>query len=234
MPPKVLVFLPCYKRPEYTQKCIAALEAAQSYGDNVCFYLVDDGSGDGTHEILEAARFKHKMVHRNDHNEGLRNTIIKFFHAASEPSIGVDYIVKLDNDCLVPANWLTNLLNLLDKGQAEIISPNVLPSNAAMKYGSAERPGAPGLRPSKLVGGLWAMPVSLLEGIFFEPLSSGGIKGAWHLLNQIIVEKEPRIAWASEVAVQDIGHWTGEHPEHVKSQAHLDYSVEVGRKVAWA
>lgn len=229
MKSKVLVLLPCYKRPEYTQKCISALEQAQAYGPNVLFYLVDDGSGDKTGEILENAKLP-KCVIKHEDNRGLRNVVIQFFEASL--ATNADLIVKMDNDCLVPSGWLDTLVAHLEAGHADVLSPNVLPSNAAMQYGGQEDEN--GIRPSKLVGGLWAMRASLLQDIFFEVVGSGGIKGAWHLLNQILVEKEPRIGWTTRVNVQDIGHWSGTHPEHIKSQEHLDYSIEVGRKVAWA
>ena len=73
----------------------------------------------------------------------------------------------------------------------------------------------------------------MIDGIDFEKFESSGITGAWQLLNQILVEKEPRIGWLPDINVQDIGHWTGEHPDHIQSEEHRQYSVEVGRRIAW-
>lgn len=224
---RVAVLVPCYRRPEYTEKCIRALEEAQEYRDTD-FYLIDDGSNDGTDEILKGARLP-KIVEIRQDNIGLRNTIIKFFREVE--GRGYDYLVKMDSDCTVPKNWLRDILEVFQSSDAEILSPNVFPSNAAFKYGENVE-GVP-YRPSSHVGGLWAMRSSLPSGIFFDEFDVFGIKGAFHLLNQIIVEKEPRVGWLGQVTVQDIGHWSGLHPEHIKSEDHAEYSAHVGRSISW-
>lgn len=226
----VLVVIPCYKRPEYTARCLDSILKAQEYGEEVTFLLIDDGSQDGTAQLLRDFPFK-KVTWISETNHGLRRVLVDVFKYAQES--GFYYIVKMDNDCKVPKNWLSDIISSLETGLVDIVSPNVNPSNAAYTYGKKEEPNEPGLRRSKIVGGLWAMPVSLLSGLDFEAHEVGGIKGAFHLLNQIILEKEPRVAWLPHVIVQDIGHWSGEHPEHISSKEHRDYSIEVGRNIAW-
>jgi len=223
---KVAVIVPCFKRPEYTAKCIKSLEEAQEYKDTF-FYLVDDNSQDGTSEILEKSKFTWKEVVKNPQTKGLRNVIIPFFKLAKD----FKYIVKVDNDCVVPKNWLADVVGVLDSFPVDIVSPNVYPSDAAHTYGKFEE-GLP-YRPAKIVGGLWAMRSSLVEDIYFEEFSINGIKGATHLLNQIILEKEPKVGWLTNVTFQDLGHWSGLHPEHIKSPEHHEYSVNVGRQIAW-
>lgn len=227
---RILVIIPCYKRPEYTARCLDSILKAQEYGENVEFLLIDDGSKDGTDDLLRAFPFK-KTLWLSEYNHGLRSVLVDVFSFAQEQ--GFKYMVKMDNDCRVPENWLNELMKFLDSGHVDIISPNVMPSNAAFMYGRKEIEGHEGIRPSSIVGGLWAMPVYLLSGIDFEKHEVGGIKGAFHLLNQIILEKEPRVGWIPSVTVQDIGHWSGEHPEHISSESHREYSIEVGRGIAW-
>lgn len=225
---KVLVLLPCYRRPEYTAKCIKAIEAAQEYTDTT-FYMVNDGSMDETTDLFIASTLP-KRVELHYKNQGLRNIIIEFFKYAKLKE--AEFIVKMDNDCLVPKDWLKHTIDFLSLNVVDIVSPNVLPSNAAFKHGKEDKEGL-GYRPSKIVGGLWAMRREMIDDIDFEKFESNGITGAWQLLNQIIVEKEPRIGWLPDITVQDIGHWTGEHPEHIASEDHREYSVKVGRRIAW-
>lgn len=230
----ICVIVPVYKRPEYTAKCLSSMLHAQNYPMDTCFYLVDDGSRDGSTEVLLASDLPNKHIVTHETNKGLRTTLIDFFEFVRgyESIQGFKYIVKMDNDCRVPKNWLNDIIAVLDKGEVDIVSPNVNPSNAAYTYGQ-EDVEKRGFRPSKIVGGLWAMRADLLEGINFEKHDVYGIKGAFHLLNQIILEKEPRVGWLPQVLVQDIGHWSGDHPEHIQSAEHRDYSVEVGRGIAW-
>lgn len=206
--PRVAVFMSHYQRPEYTERCIKAINDSQEY-INVDFYIVEDINP----------------------NTGLRNRIIDFFDSIKGK--GYDFIAKMDNDCLVPKNWLNDMLSVFAKSDADILSPNVMPSNAAFTYGKADAQNK-GYRPSEIVGGLWFMKYSLVEDMYFERHELNGLTGAVPLLRQIVTEKEPKIGWVPEIIVQDIGHWSGQHPEHIRSKEHFDYSKEVGRAVAWS
>lgn len=196
-----------YHRPEYTKKCIDALNTAQIY-ENVDFYIVEDAIP----------------------NTGLRNRIIDFFESIEGKEY--DFIAKMDNDCLVPKNWLNDILAVFAKSDADILSPNVMPSNAAFTYGKYDN--GQGYRPSEIVGGLWFMKYSLIKDMYFERHELRGLTGAVPLLRQIVTEKEPKIGWVPDVIVEDMGHWSGQHSGCIKSKEHYEYSKEVGRAVAWS
>jgi len=223
----IAVLVPCFKRPEYTKMCMDALVVSQSY-PNVHFYLVDDGSQDGTEEILRASNLAHLLtVHKEP--TGLRNVIIEFFNQTKHG--GYTYLAKMDNDCVVPKDWITKLVEALEKSGSDVVSPNVAPSNAAFVYG---REGDCELvRPSEIVGGLWCMRARLLDGISFESFGPNGISGAFNVIKQIILESEAKVAWVPGVTVGDIGHWSGQHPDHIKSESHQEYSAFVGRPISW-
>lgn len=223
--------MPCYKRPEYTAQCINALEVAQNYSVNTCFFLWDDGSHDNTGLIHHHAKIP-AYLYKNRHSFGLRNVIIDFFEELNTVMPDVEIIGKLDNDCLVPKDWLTNLLTVFEQTDVDILSPNVEPSNAAFAIGRAD-PANPWYRPAPFVGGLWFMRKKMLDGIQIEEHDLVGIKGAFNILKQIILEKEPKVGWVPQVTVQDIGHWSGQHPEHIKTSEHEMYYQEVGRNVSW-
>lgn len=220
----VAVLIPCYKRPEYTRKCITSLEDSQAYED-VTFYIVDDNSQDETSKILESTKLP-AIIIQNESTIGLRNIVIEFFKFAKD----FKYMIKLDNDCVVPKNYINDMVKALETLPVDILSPNVNPSNAAFVYGKDSELG---FRPSNTVGGLWAMKTELIDDISFMSHKTDGIRGAYHLLNQIMIQKEPRVGWLDSITVEDIGHWSGEHPEHIKSDEHESYSVEIGRRIAW-
>lgn len=223
MPFKVEILVPCYKRPEYTKLCIKALE--ESTYDNCLFHLWDDGSADNTEEILRQSSLNKRVV-VNPENMGLRNVLINFIELSSS-----EFICVVGNDCLMPKNWVKDMLEVFEKcPEVDILSPNVLPSNAAFKYGEDS---AKPYRPSKLVGGLWFMRRKLIEDMDFTRYGANGIRGAFEVLNQIILEKEPVIGWVPTVTVEDIGHWSGEHRLHIKSDEHREYSANIGRRVSW-
>lgn len=222
---KVGILVPCRKRPEYTEQCIKSLEEAQEY-NNTTFHLVDDNSEDATLQILNSSTLP-KIVSVNEEPLGLRQVVINFFKHHRE----YDYIVKVDNDCLVPKAWLNDILSVFSSCDVDIVSPNVNPSQAAFTYGKFQE-GLP-YRPTKTVGGLWAMKSSLIEDIDFDGYGVSGITGAFQLLSQIIFEKSPKVGWLPNVTFEDLGHHSGEHPLHIKSQEHREYSAEVRRRVSW-
>jgi glycosyltransferase involved in cell wall biosynthesis len=224
---EVDVLVPCYKRPEYTTRCIKALEEAQIY-DNALFHLWDDGSADGTEEILRQSSLNKRVV-VNERNMGLRNVLINFIELSS-----AEFICVVGNDCLMPKNWMNDMLAVFEKNQeADILSPDVTPSHAALRMGEPDTEGKGYMRSSH-VGGLWFMRRKLVEGMSFERYDSSlGIRGAFEVLNQIILEKEPKIGWVPSVVVEDMGHWSGQHKLCIKSEEHKQYYAEIGRRIAW-
>lgn len=228
MPFEVEVIVPCFKRPEYTFNCIKALEEAQTY-DNVLFNLWDDGSDDETSKILENSTLNKRVVIAKQ-NMGLRNILIEFLSLVSNQT---KYIAKVDNDVMMPENWLRDLLALMKSNPVDILSPNVFPSNAAEKLGEPDLEGK-GYMTSHHVGGLWFMKREIIDGLSFEVYPRvKGINGAFEILNQIILDKDPTIGWAYNIVAQDIGHWSGIHPLCIKSDEHRDYYAYINRKVSW-
>ena len=228
--PKVSVLIPCYKRHEYTKKCLDKLRENTKLED-VEFFLVDDGSDDEkkTSDLLRifAARVPNTHVIVNDENMGLRDVIIDFFERAEG-----EYLCKIDNDCLVPKGWLKGLLKVHEETDVEILSPNVEPSNAGLRNGVLEggylRVDSPGK-----MGGLWIMRRDLIENCYFEKTGNGGIGLAHAIIELIYTQTDCNAGWTDKVTLQDIGHWSGIHPDHIKSEDHYIYSAEVGRGVAW-
>ncbi len=206
--PKVAFFMSWYRRPEYTERCIQSINESQEY-PNVDFYIVED----------------------NEPNTGLRNRIIDFFDSVRDKEYEV--IMKMDNDCIVPKNYVDDMVNALLTTDADILSPNVMPSNAAFTYGREDKEKK-GYRPAEIVGGLWCMRYSLVKDMYFERHELHGLAGAVPLLRQIVTEKEPKVGWLPDVVVEDVGHWSGMHESCIKNKDHYDYSKEVGRAVAWS
>lgn len=203
---KIAVFLSHYQRPEYTQKCLDALYSAQDYGSTEIIVVDDDSP-----------------------NIGLRERIIDFFDYVKTKDF--DVIAKMDNDCLVPKNWLNKMVDILYNSDADILSPNVEPSNAAYTYGREDL--SKPYRPAEIVGGLWVMKADLIKDMYFERVGTEGLTGAISILKQIVTEKEPKVGWVTDVIVEDMGHWGGKHPLHIKSKEHEQYSKSVGRQIAW-
>ena len=77
------------------------------------------------------------------------------------------------------------------------------------------------------------MKTDILKGLFFEKTGTRGIRGAFNIINQICADKDPVVGWTDKVVFEDIGHLSGTHPLHIKSEDHRVYSAEVGRPISW-
>ena len=227
-PWRVAVLVPCYKRPEYTRKCLVSLFKAQKY-KNTDFFIVDDGSNDATEIILRLFKTDHTRFSFRKESVGLRQNIIDFFKWTHGK---YDILAKVDNDCKVPKNWLNNILYIFEHSDVDILSPAVTPSEAELRYGKHDSEGN-GYLPAKTIGGLWIMKAEMIDGMEFDQHDLYGIKGAIPLLWQIQVEKEPKMGWARDVVFEDMGHWSGKHPDNIKTEQHELYYREVGRRIAW-
>ena len=235
MMPSVHVFVPCYKRPEYTAMCLAAL-SKNTHHPATDFTLVDDGSNDETSELLlsyAAVLNAQSDLVLSLENKGLRYRILQFWLKTLKSD--ADFVAKVDNDNLVPAGWVTNMLDIFDAHpELDILSPDNHPGHPALRIGKDI--GKRYRLAASPIGGLWFMRRRVLEGLPIETwvkeCSGHGINGAWDLMVSA-KRKGFVMGLTTEVCFQNIGHQSGNHPQHIKSGAHKDYSAEVGRNVNW-
>jgi len=223
------VLTSCYKRKEYTAKTIKILEEAQEY-KNVYFYLVDDGSNDGTEDILRNSKLPNKHIIINKENYGFRNVTIDFFDWAREKKI--DVIAKIDNDAYMPKNWLNDMLKALLTTDLDIAACNHTPSNPAFVQGYDDVEGK-SYRKAYNVVGLWFMDRKMTDDIIIEKSALRGIRGSEGIMLQIKAHKDPRIGWIPEIHAENVGHFSGKGIGAIKTQEYKDYHHEVGRDAAW-
>ncbi len=99
--PRATVVILAWNAWEHTRACLESLQPTLRPGDQVV--VVDNGSTDATRENL--ARFPWVDVVRNDENRGFARGCNQGAAAARG-----DIIVFLNNDTIVPAGWLEELL----------------------------------------------------------------------------------------------------------------------------
>jgi len=226
---KILILFTAYKRFEYTRRSIKAIEDAQKYGPNVTFILINDGSpGKETSKILEGCKLNKRVINHKE-NIGLRNRTIDFFDIVRKDN--PDFICKLDNDVMVPKNWLNDMLEVFRTTDVDILSANCNPSNPAYTIGIDDVENK-GYRPSHTVG-QWLMKKEMIDDVCFERTSLRGIWGSIHIMYQIVYEKKPNIGFTTKVVCENLGHNTGKHPEAIKTDEYRKYYKESGRHVTW-
>lgn len=119
--PKVSVVMPVYNARLFLDEAVESI-LTQSFRDFE-FILVDDGSSDGSSDILQkhAARDKRIRYHRQPENGGLV--------AALNDGIGLSssqYIARMDADDISLPERLKKQVDLLDDGEVDLVGANYI------------------------------------------------------------------------------------------------------------
>ena len=226
MAPDISMFVPCYKRWEYTLMFLQHhIDLLKKEPFTFQVVMIDDGN---TEEYLtkcinpflgDYSNFTVQCVHQP--HKGLRAAILLGLRACTG-----EFIQKNDNDCLLPEGWFSFATKILD--EVDAISPAVSQSNAKnLLLDKNNRP----YRPARFLGGVWLTKASKIAQA--RSFTSAGGQGIWggNILSECGAIKT--FGWSTEFVAQDVGYRGGSHKNHIKSEEHRKYSREVGRKVNW-
>lgn len=115
---KIEIVTPVHNRCEITRKCLESLENIDRRGLNIHIFVVDDGSSDGTEQML-ANEFPEVSVIRGDgnlwytagSNRGLEAALLR------KP----DYILLINNDCIFDPTFLVSMLETARANRRSIV-----------------------------------------------------------------------------------------------------------------
>lgn len=159
-----------WNRRAFTQATLTALLANTNLDlvDRIVIY--DDGSTDGTSELVEASRVCFRVP-----------VEVRHTNFRSPPSVMNDYVlhsdadlfVKLDNDAMVCWGWLEALLGVMESNpEIELLGMEAGMTRVTGRPGDEPWDGVYGFEPSTHIGGIGLMrrkaftarPVMLTEG----------------------------------------------------------------------
>ncbi len=140
---EIAVLITCHNRKDKTLACLSALFAQELPEDvELCVYLVDDGSADGTGEAVHQTYSQVKILQGDGSlfwNGGMR---LAFAEAIK---YSYDYYLWLNDDTILYRNALSLLLsesNLLVKqgdSRAIVVGSTQETDNGALSYGGLRR-----------------------------------------------------------------------------------------------
>lgn len=105
--PCIFIVIPVHNRKELTRKCLASLRN-QSWA-NRRIIIVDDGSNDGTREMIET-EFKEVDLVRGDGSMWWTGAVNAGIEKAQKAATVHDYALLLNNDAIVSENYVEALL----------------------------------------------------------------------------------------------------------------------------
>lgn len=109
--PDISVIVACFNQGQWVERCIRSLSHQNSFSaEEFEILVVDDGSTDNTHEVLEnLSILKNLRIIHNNQNQGLPFSL----NAAIRKARG-RYIVRVDSDDYVQRNFLYVMKLFLD------------------------------------------------------------------------------------------------------------------------
>ncbi len=154
MIPRVSVIIPTYNHKELLVECLASL-GKQTFKE-IEVTVVDDGSTDGTAELLHQEHPKVRVV-RLRANHGFCRAINAGIRTAA-----TEYILLLNNDMTLEPDFVEKLVESADKGSAAMYAPFVLFRDDLTYVFSAGDRQLPNGRPESI-------GFRSLKGSFVEP-----------------------------------------------------------------
>ena len=134
---RVVALLACHNRKDRTITCLESLFAQDTEGIDVTAVLVDDGSTDGTADVVRS-RFEHVEVLRGDGSlYWARSMAIAEKQAVTQRP---EFVLWLNDDVSLYPSALRTLLATVDAGEERIIvGYTVDPGTRLPSYGGASR-----------------------------------------------------------------------------------------------
>lgn len=134
---RVVALLACHNRKDRTITCLESLFAQDTEGVDVTAVLVDDGSTDGTADVVRS-RFEHVEVLRGDGSlYWARSMAIAEKQAVTQRP---EFLLWLNDDVSLYPSALRTLLATVDAGEERIIvGYTVDPGTRLPSYGGASR-----------------------------------------------------------------------------------------------
>lgn len=196
--PRVSVIVPAYNEAGRILACVAALKA-QSYPEELLeIIIVDNGSTDGTFELLQKERGIVAVQEPKPGSYAARNRALELARG--------DVIAFTDADCSPDRNWVRNAVRHLRHGVGIVAGHVGLDSADAGRPSTSELfeqcfafKQADNARQGVCVTANWFSPRAVLEemGGFDSSLKSGGD----HKLSREIAARGYRIVYAYDAIV---------------------------------
>jgi glycosyltransferase involved in cell wall biosynthesis len=114
--PEIAVIVSTFERPSHLERCLASLEAQRDVEGQFEVVVTDDGSGDGTRELLIAAssRTPYPFTFTTHEHHGFRLARCRNAGVAASTA---PYLLFTDGDCILPPDHLRTHLAARQPGR---------------------------------------------------------------------------------------------------------------------
>lgn len=149
----------CYNQLRYTRQCI---ESMVKWGIDLSrLVIVDNGSTDGTVDYLKSLPLGGLVLNKSNLGCGVawnQGTL----------ALQAEWTIIMNNDVLVCANWIENLINTAEQNNFKIISPALIEGSLDYDFDSFTNQTAIKMQDVLRLGGRHAVCLAIHESVWQE------------------------------------------------------------------
>lgn len=165
-PLKYAVTFACYNQVEYTRMCIESM-VEQGF-DLKRLVVVDNGSTDSTREYLQTLELGKLIFNKANLGCG-----VAWNQGALE--LQAEWTVIMNNDVLVSADWLDNLISVAERNNLKIISPSLIEGPLDYDFKAFAAQAHDKMHDALRIGGRHAVCLAVHESVwqeigYFQPI----------------------------------------------------------------
>ena len=137
---KILICICTYKRNESLMKCLQSFsQTLKPSKIKISFLILDNSANFEAFNLIKnfKKKFKFNIHYSNEKKRGVVNARNKCLKILKK--IQCDYIAFFDDDCVIDRYWFKNVIEIIDKSKANIITgPQLYLSNDKKKNNLGE------------------------------------------------------------------------------------------------
>ena len=218
--PRIPILFLTYNRLDYTKKSLKCL-LDNTPGNEIIVF--DNCSTDGTQEWLRGLKSRRLKIIYNNENIGIAGAMNEFFKMTKNK----EYVAKVDNDTLIPKEWLETLVAMSEHYKVDVLQPKHHILNRRYKTFDdwmRELKGDHRIRFSDYVGGSGI----LIRRALIDSLipKSSAMLGGWTQWQKRHPDLKKVFCKNLEIELLDM-----ENDNKFNFEKYPNYYVEVGRRV---
>ncbi|NOT69548.1 MAG: glycosyltransferase [Methylophilaceae bacterium] len=158
-PLKYAITFACYNQVDYTRQCI---DSMIKHGlDLKRLVVVDNGSTDDTRNYLETLDLGGRIFNRANLGCGV---------AWNQGALALqaEWTIIMNNDVLVSAAWIENLINTAEQNGLKIISPSLIEGTLDYDFETFARDASIKMKHALRMGGRHAVCLAVHESVWLE------------------------------------------------------------------
>jgi len=164
--PDFSITFACYNQVEYTKQCVDSM--VKNGMDMSRLVIVDNGSTDGTRDYIKSLSIGGKILNQANLGCGV---------AWNQGALALqaEWSIIMNNDVIVSAGWIENLIHTAERNGLKIISPSLIEGPLDYDFDKFANNASESMQNSLRIGGRHAVCLAVHKSVwldigYFQPI----------------------------------------------------------------